>query len=172
MTFNLNANNNFQRAVLPQSLIYPTNEKDLPYYFMNLYQLMSTAINSRDFIYFQMAIGPVATVIPYMNNFGSYVVCVSGAEVYLDSTGQNYWPCHTYAINKSAPLIAGNTASLGVQTGSGTTLGGIDYTISYIQAPGESVANLYAAISQNAITPAPANKPITSTFNVRIIGTQ
>lgn len=170
MTFNLNPNNNFQRANLPQSLIYPKNEEDLPWYIMNLYQLMAASINSKDFIYFQMAIGPAATIIPYMNNFGSYVVCVSGAGPYLDSTGTNYWPCHTYAINKSNPLIAGTTNSLGVQTGSGTTLGGIDYTISYIQAPGESVANLYPAISQNANDT--GGKPITSTFNVRIIGTQ
>lgn len=173
MTFNLNANNNFQRAVLPQSLIYPRNKEDLPYYFMNLYQNMSSSINSRDFIYFQMAIGGSLTVLPYMNNFGSYIVCISGAEPYVDSTGTNYWPCQTFSVTKGSPLVAGVTVSIGNQVGQGPlggTLVGVTYTDNYTTSPNESVNNLYFALSHNAVTP--AGKPITSTFNVRIIGTQ
>ena len=165
----LNPDRGYQRQLIPQSLIYPSNEKDLPWYFLNLYQQLADQINQRDYIYFKMAIGGSATIIPFMNNVGSYILCISGSSAYVDTAGNNYWPSHSYTINKNQPKVNGNTASLGSLVGTGT-LAGVDFTISYIVDPNESGSNLYTAIKHNGVDL--SGDPITASFNVKIIGNQ
>ena len=102
MTTNININENFQQANLPQSIIWPENPDDVPWFMMRLYEQLVFAINNKDSVYFKMAIGTSAVPIQNIAETGSYIVCISGSDVYKDATGLNYWKTEVFmaSVNK------------------------------------------------------------------------
>lgn len=164
MTFDINFNDNFQRGYLPQSIIWPENEDDIPWFMSKLYDQMVSSINSRDFGYFQMAISDKATPIPNMTNFGSYMICVGGSSQVLNEyTGVINWlPSYVWVSTKTQDTQAPAAPNLlSSQVGIGDTWSGATLTLSDIAVNGVRVY----ALNHNK-----AGK--TASFNVRIIGTQ
>jgi len=161
----INISNNFQFPTLPVSIIWPEDPDEVPWFMARLYEQMAYAINSKSNGIFQMAISDVPTLIPNMNAFGSYIVCVSGSGPYEDSTGLNYWPCQTYSMTKSDPEAGGNATAITIgDPGVGTTLGGVTYAINQ-DTLGNGSTNTYFYIRHTA-------PGITGSFNVNILGTQ
>ena len=158
----ININENFQRPDLPQTIIWPTNSEDLPWFMMRLYEQMSQAINNKDFGPFKMAIGTSATPIQNMPDSGTFILCVSG-----DPTGSgatlSEWRTQSWVITKSSTTANGVATSIGTQAGT-NTLAGSTYTISYATLSGNSTST-FVHINHNI-----AN--VTGSFNIRIIGTK
>lgn len=80
---------------LPPNTIVPmpADQQDLfVQYFNRLYEDIAFAVNSKEFDYFEMSISDVFVNIPNMNNFGSYIVAVSGVESGM--------PCATFTLTK------------------------------------------------------------------------
>jgi len=164
MTTNININENFQQANLPQSIIWPENPDDVPWFMMRLYEQLVFAINNKDSVYFKMAIGTSAVPIQNIAETGSYIVCISGSDVYKDATGLNYWKTEVFAVTKTQPNVNGTSASLSSQAGSGVTLAASAYTLSYGTISTNST-NTYLKINHNIAG-------VTGSFNVRVIGTK
>lgn len=162
---NININENFQRADLPQSIIWPPDEKDIPWFMQRLYDLMASAINTKDFNYYQMAIGTTPTPLLNMNNFGSYIVCVSATNKIIDETGVVNWPpTAVWALCKTQDTVAGTIpAALTSQPGVGNAnwAGSVLTIGSTTLSNGQVIYN----ISHDATGQ-------TASFNVRIVGTQ
>lgn len=162
----INIANNFQFQNLPVSLIWPEDPKEIPWFMARLYEQMANATNSKNNGIFQMAISNVPTLIPNMNAFGSYIVCVSGSGPYVDAAGAfNYWPAKNWTMTKSDPEAGGNATALSAgDLGVGPTLAGVDYAISQ-STLGNGSLNTYFFINHT--------KPgITGSFSVNIVGTQ
>ncbi len=166
MTSNLNINNNFQYPNLPVSIIWPENPDDTPWFMMRLYEQLAYAINSKDNGIFTMAISNSATLIPNINNFGSYLVNISGSGPYVDpTTGDiNFWPASIFQLTKSTPNNIGLFTETQTQAGTGTQLSGAGYMISLQQIPA-SIGPYYYFIQHNIAG-------VTGSFNVNIQGTQ
>lgn len=165
MTSNININENFNLADLPQSIIWPQNEVDIPWFMGNLYQLMAQSINRKDFNYFPMAIGNTAGQIQNLPNFGAYLLCVGGTNKIVNPTsGVISWlPSYVWALAKTQDTIAGTIpAPLTFQAGTGGIWAGATLTLTtQLLSSGERVY---------AINHSVANE--TASFNVRIVGTQ
>lgn len=164
-----NMNNNYELPHLPQTIIWPDDPEDIPWYMTRLYEQMAFSINDRDFDYFPMAITSTATIIPNLQASGSFILCVSGSEPYIDANGKtNYWPTQTWALNKTSPLANGNAVTLGTaQAGSGPSLSGVTYTLSQSTQSSsiDTSGYIYYFIKHS-------KTDVTGSFNVRIIGTQ
>lgn len=161
---NININENFQRADLPSSIIWPPNEEDIPWFMQRLYDLMASAINSKDFNYYQLAIGTTPTPLLNINNFGSYIVCVSGTDKIIDENGVISWPpTKVSALCKTRDTVAGTIFDISSQPGAGVApwLGSNLNFGSTTLTNGQVIYN----ISHTATGK-------TASFNVRIIGTQ
>jgi len=161
---NININENFQRADLPQSIIWPPDESDIAWFMQRLYDQMSSAINSKDFNYFPMAIGSTATPILNMNAFGAYLLCVGGTDKIINpATGVVNWlPSYVFALAKAQDIAAGTIpAALTSQVGVGDIWGGATLSITTVTLNGQQVY----AINHNKTGK-------TGSFNVRIVGTQ
>lgn len=161
---NINVNENFKRADLPQSIIWPSNPDDIPWFMNNLYQSLVQAINLKDFNYYQLAIGTTATPLLNMNNFGSYIVCVSPTNKIIDQNGAVSWPpTKISALCKTQDELAGTIFDITSQVGAGVApwAGTVLTFGSTLLANGQVIYD----IRHNATGKI-------ASFNVRIIGTQ
>ena len=161
----ININNNFQYPNLPVSLIFPEDPQELAWFMNRLYEQMAFAINSKDNGIFTMAISSVPTLIPNINNFGAYLMNVSGSGPFVDAQGVlNYWPSYVFQMTKSDPNKIGTDTFTQNQDGSGPTLGGIALLLTQQRVPAVT-GPFYYFIQHNA-------PGITGSFNVNIQGTQ
>ena len=161
----ININNNFQYPNLPVSIIWPDDPDEVPWFMARLYEELAFAINSKDNGIFQMAISNIPTLIPNMNNFGSYLVNISGTGPYTDSNGVlNYWPAYIFQMTKSDPNAVGLYSVPQNQDGAGPTLGGVALLITQQRVPA-TTGPFYYFINHDG----PA---ITGSFSVNIQGTQ
>jgi hypothetical protein len=173
----LNNNINFELPHLPQTIIWPDNPDDIPWFMVRLYEQIAYSVNARDFDYFQMAISgspsedeaPVDStyvLIPNMNTIGAYTLCISGSGPYIDVNGEkNYWPSQIIGLCKSDPDDVGTDATLQSVDGVGPTLSNADYQISWARNPRTATSGPYFAYIKH-------NKAgITGSFNVNIDGT-
>ena len=158
----ININENFQRPDLPQTIIWPTNPDDIPWFMMRLYEQMTQAINNKDFGPFQMAIGTSATPIQNIPDSGSFILCISGEPI-VTGTTFNYWRTKSWAITKTSPTANGVATLIGEQAGTGTLIAS-DYTISYATLSSNSTST-FVHIRHNVPN-------VTGSFNIRIIGTK
>lgn len=141
----------FPFAELDNATICPSpSDEDLfiPY-FNRLYENIALAVNARDYIYFTAPISNQYTNIPNLPNFGSFMVCISGA-----TTGM---PAFTWSLTKADANAAGSGVAITVQVGTiapwvGATIL-VDSTATNFRVK-HSVANTLG------------------NFNFRIIGTQ
>ena len=136
------------QGILPQSTIVPHNDDLFIPYFTRTYEQIAQVVNNKDGSYFPIAITSTATNIPYMSQFGAFVICVSG----VDST----LPTMTASLCKADATASGSVAVLGSQVGTGAWAGNA-LTIS-------STATNFQIKHDNT--------GVTGSFNIRIIGTQ
>ena len=161
---NININENFQRADLPSSIIWPPSEEDVAWFMQRLYDQMASAINSKDFNYFPMAIGSTATPILNMNAFGAYLLCVGGTDKVINPTTGvvNWLPSYVFALAKAKDTVAGVIpAALAADPGVGDIWGGATLSVTTVTLNGQQVYALNHSIAGQ-----------TGSFNVRIVGTQ
>jgi hypothetical protein len=137
------------QGILPQSTIVPQDDTLFIPYFTRTYEAISQSVNAKDGIYFLTAITDTPTNIPNIQNFGSYIICVSGATTGL--------PCLTAALCKSDIGAIGSIAPLTFQAGTTAPWAAATLTITST-ATNFRVAHSVAGQSGN--------------FNIRIIGTQ
>lgn len=161
----ININNNFQYPNLPVSIIWPEDEEDVPWFMMRLYEQMVSAINSKDNGVFTMAISSTPTLIPNMNNFGTYLVNLCGEKAYTGADGTlNYWPSYIFQITKSAPNEKGLDSVVQNQDGKGNDLGGVALLLTQQQVPSGTGPYYYFINHDKA--------GFTGSFSVNIQGTQ
>ena len=161
---NININENFQRADLPSSIIWPTNESDVAWFMQRLYDMMASAINSKDFNYYPLAIGTTPTPLLNINNFGSYIVCVSATDKIIDETGVVNWPpTKVWALCKTQDTVAGTIQVITSQAG----VGNANWAGSVLTIGSTTLSNgqVVYDIKHDATGQ-------TASFNVRIVGTQ
>lgn len=144
----MNNQNNFPLGILPQSTIVPSDDNLFLTYFTRLYEQIAQVVNNKDANFFPIPITSTATNIPYLANFGSFIVCVSGTTSSL--------PTITASLCKASASAAGSVTTIGSQVGTGAWAG-FAITIS-------STATNFQ-IAHN-------NTGVTGNFNIRIIGTQ
>lgn len=132
----------------PPSTIVPENWDLFVPYFTRIYEDFSLTINSKDNIYYPMAITSSAQNIIILPNFGAYIICVSGVNSTL--------PTITASLCKSDATATGSVTPLGSQVGTGTWAGN-SLTIS------STATNFQIAHD---------NTGVTGNFNIRFIGTQ
>lgn len=137
------------QGILPQSTIVPQNDELFIPYFTRTYEQISQTVNAKDGIYFLTPITNTPTNIPNIQNFGSYIICVSGQETGL--------PCLTAALCKSDANTVGVVFPLTSQNGVLAPWIGATLTIT-------STATNFQIIHSVAGQ--------TGNFNMRIIGTQ
>jgi hypothetical protein len=161
----ININNNFQYPNLPVSIIWPDDPSEVPWFMARLYEQMAFAINSKDNGIFQMAISNTPTLIPNMNNIGSYLVNVGGTEEYVDEKGElNYWPTAIFQMTKTEPKQEGAITSPQTQDGRGPTLLDVALRVTQQKVP-VNTGPYYYFIQHDGPN-------ITGSFNVNIQGTQ
>lgn len=160
---NININENFKQASLPQSIIWPENPDDIPWFMANLYQNLAQAINFRDFVHFPMAIGTTPTPIQNMTNFGAYMICVGGTNQVVQPSGVISWlPSAVWIVAKTQDTVAGTLpAATTSQPGVGGGWAGSNLALTSMLVNGRQVY----ALNHNATG-------LTGSFNVRIVGTQ
>jgi len=113
-----------------------------------LYEDIASAVNSKDFNFYPMAISDVPQNILNLPTFGAFLICVSG----VDST----LPTITASLCKADRTAAGSVTGIGAQVGTVAWAGNalaITSTATHFQ-----IAHDRAGVTGN--------------FNVRIIGTQ
>lgn len=137
-----------QQPSLPPNTIVPENENLFIPYLNRLYEDISNAVNNKDPKFFTAEITSVATNIPNLPNFGSYIICVSGQTTSL--------PTITASLCKASSSAAGAVTTIGSQVGTGAWAGNA-LTITST-ATNFQIAHNRAGVSGN--------------FNIRIIGTQ
>lgn len=136
------------QGILPQSTIVPKEGNLFIPYFTRLYEQIATAVNARDYRYFDMAISTTAQNIPNVANFGAYLICVSG----VDST----LPTITASLCKADATAMGSVVVLGSQVGTGAWAGNaLSITT--------TATNFQIAHDASGLV---------GNFNLRIIGTQ
>ena len=135
---------------LPPNTIIPTLDEEDTFiqYLTRLYEDIAFAVNSKDPNYFEIAISDVASDIPNINNFGAYIICVSGVET--DA------PTKTVSLVKSDRTAAGVVNVLGTQAGTNAWAGN-NITVTSTATNFQIVHNRVG---------------ITGNFFIRIIGTQ
>ncbi len=163
---NINVNENFKLANLPQTIIWPDDEDEIPWFMENMYQLLVQAINLKDFNYFPMAIGRTPTQIPNLRNFGAYLLCVGGTDKIVNpQTGAISWlPSYVWALAKTQDTVAGTIPAtpLADQPGVGGVWAGATLALTSLTLDsGEIVYAINHSVTGR-----------TAGFNVRIVGTQ
>lgn len=144
-----------QQPLLTVSTIVPQNKDLFIPYLTRLYEEIAATVNNKDYIYFTAPITSSAVNIPNLANFGSFIICVSGATG--DTTiSDNNLPTITASLCKASPQDAGSIAVLGHQVGTGSWSGNA-LTIT-------STATNFQIKHDNS--------GVTGNFNIRIIGTQ
>ncbi len=135
---------------LPPNTIVPspTEQEDIfIQYFNRLYEDIAFAVNQKDFQFFTIEISSTPADIPNIDNFGAFIVAVSG----VDSTQ----PVKTWSLVKSDANIAGVINILGTQAGT-VNWAGVDLTVT------STTTNFQIA----------HNGALVGNFNIRIIGTR
>lgn len=134
----------------PNTIVPPITQEDIFIPYLNrLYEEIALAVNQRDFIFFTIPITHSAANIPNMENFGAFLICVSG-------TGPGL-PTLTASLSKPDPTIAGNIVVIDSQAGTIAPFSAATLTIS-------STATNFQIAHSVANT--------TGNFNIRFIGTQ
>lgn len=135
---------------LPPNTIVPPPDDIMTFvqYLMRLYEDIAFAVNQKDFTYFEIPISSTATDIPNINNWGAYIICVSG----IDTDA----PTITASLVKSDRTAAGVVNVLGTQAGTNAWAGNI-ITVT-------STATNFQIVHNRA--------GFTGNFFIRIIGTQ
>ena len=136
------------QPLLPPNTIVPANEDLFIAYLNRLYEDIASAVNSKDFNFYPMAISDVPQNILNLPTFGAFLICVSG----VDST----LPTITASLCKADRTAAGSVTGIGAQVGTVAWAGNalaITSTATHFQ-----IAHDRAGVTGN--------------FNVRIIGTQ
>lgn len=144
MTFNVNAGVPY----LPSSTIVPTSWDLYIPYFNRLYEDIALNVNQKDNSFYPMAITSSAQNILNLPNFGSFIICVSGATSTL--------PTITASLCKADATASGSVAVLGHQVGTGAWA---TYTLTI----SSTATNFQIAHS---------NTGVSGNFNIRVIGTQ
>lgn len=161
----ININENFDLPNLPQSIVWPQNDADIPWFMNRLYEQMALSINSRDFNYFPMAISDTASQIQNLRNFGAYLLCVGGTNNVINpATGVVNWlPSYVWPLAKAQDTVAGTLpAPLTFQNGTGDIWAGATLTLSSIVSFNNT--QVYALNHNKA--------GLVGSFNIRIVGTQ
>lgn len=128
---------------------FPSDDEDtFVQFFYRLYEDIAFAVNSKDYNYFVINISDIPQDIPNINNFGAYIICVSG----IDTTQ----PTTTVSLVKSDSTAAGVVNVLGTQAGTSAWLANVITVTS--TATNFQIAHNRAGVTAN--------------FNIRIIGTQ
>ena len=138
-----------EQPSLPPNTIVPENNALFIPYLNRLYEDIAFTVNNKDDDYFQIAITDVASNIPNLPNFGSFIICVSGSVTGL--------PTITASLTKASASSAGVIVVLGSQAG--TTAPWVAATLTIT-----STATNFQINHSVAAT--------TGNFNIRIIGTQ
>ena len=135
---------------LPPNTIapWPEDRETFVQYITRQYEDIAFAVNSKDFNYFVIPISDVAQNIPNINNFGAYIICVSG----IDTDA----PTQTVSLVKSDRTAAGVVNVLGTQAGTNAWAANLIVV--------SSTATNFQIRHDRA--------GVTANFNIRIIGTQ
>jgi len=141
---------------LAPNTIIPENESLFDPYFIQLYEEIAFAVNSKDYSFFPIPVTSNPSNIPNIPNFGSFLVTISGTGAVQDG-GTNYLPTLTVALNKSDPTVAGVINALGSQAGTGPVWGGATLSIT-------------STATNFQINHSVAGK--TGNFNIRIVSSQ
>lgn len=135
---------------LPPNTIVPNpvEETDVFIQYLNrLYEEIAFTVNQKDFSFFSIGISNVAQNIPNIENFGAFILCVSGES--SDA------PTKTVSLVKSSETVAGVVNILGTQVGTNAWAGNNIFVTS-------TATNFQ--IRHDRATP--------GNFNIKIIGTQ
>lgn len=96
-------------APLPPNTIVPENHDLFIPYLNRLYEDIAFAVNGKDTIAFPFSITNTPQDIPNVNNFGAFIISVSGSISGL--------PTLTASLCKSSSTASGSVSSLGSQAG-------------------------------------------------------
>lgn len=110
-----------QTAPLPPNTIVPENKDLFIPYFNRTYEDIAFAVNGKDTIAFPFAITHMAQNIPNVNNFGSFLIAVSGS-----SSGM---PTLTASLCKASSSSSGVINVIGSQAGTTGVWSGATLTI-------------------------------------------
>lgn len=135
--------------LLAPNTIVPEDQNLFNPYLNRLYEDIAYSVNTKDNIYFPMAITDTATNIINLSQFGAFIICISGQTSTL--------PTLTASLTKADATIAGTIAVLGSQAGSAAPWAAATLTITST-ATNFQVAHSVAGQS--------------GSFNIRIIGSQ
>ncbi len=135
---------------LPPNTIVPNTQNidTIIQYWNRTYEEIAYNVNARDLNFFPMPISSTAQNIIAVNNFGAYIICVSGLETTL--------PVITASLVKSTATTTGVINVLGTQAGTGAWAG---FNLTITSTP----SNFQIQHNRTGVT---------ETFNVRVIGTQ
>lgn len=136
------------QPLLTPSTIVPTNQDLFVAYLIQLYEDIASAVNSKDPIFYPMAISDVATNIVSLPNFGAYIICISGIDPTL--------PTITASLCKASKTAAGQVDMIGQQAGTAAWAGNV-LTIT------STTTNFQVAHDRAGVT---------GNFNIKWIGTQ
>ena len=132
----------------PNTIVpWPEDRDTFVQYITRLYEDIAFTVNQKDFTFFEIPMTNVAADIPNINNFGAYIICVSGVDT--DA------PTQTVSLVKSDRTAAGVINVLGTQPGTNAWAGNNIFVTS-------TATNFQ--IRHDRATP--------GNFNIRIIGTQ
>jgi len=137
-----------QFPTLPTSTVVPLDENLFIPYFNTLYEDVASAVNYKDNIFYPMAISSTPRNIVDVQNFGAFIICVSG----VSSTQ----PTLTASLCKSDATAAASIAVLGQQAGTMAWAG-------FVLTITSTASNVQIAHN---------NTGVTANFNIRVIGTQ
>lgn len=143
-----------QLPFLPPNTIVPlpVEQQDLfIQYFNRLYEDIAFAVNQKDFTFFTIQITDVAQDIPNIDNFGAFMLCVSG----VDSTQ----PTGIWTLCKSDATAAG---TMGATNPLCSQAGTDDWALNVLTVT-STATNFQIAHDR-------AN--VSANFNIRIIGTR
>lgn len=145
-----------ERPFLPSNTVIPEDPNLFISYLNNIYEQIAFAANQKDWIYYPISITNTAANITNIPNFGSYIVCVSGADIVYPATNSGL-PCIVAALSKASVSSAGVVAVITSQAGNIAPWVAATLTISST-ATNFQIAHSLAATTGN--------------FNIRVIGTQ
>lgn len=137
---------------LPPNTIVPlpADQQDLFVQYLNrLYEDIAFAVNSKEFDYFEISISDVPRDIPNMNNFGSYIVCVSGV--------QSGMPCGIFTLTKTDRNVVGTATVTQLDSPLTGPWAGINLAVTSTATNFQIAHNLANTVAN---------------FNINIMGTQ
>lgn len=145
----------FTLPYLPPNTIVPSPaDEDLFIPYLNrLYEEIALIMNQKDFRFFTIPIGTIATAIPNIATSGAFIICVSGT--------QDGMPAVTYSMIKTNSTVAGTASQIQVQPG--TTIG-TDTTWNGVNLLISSTASNFTIVHDAAAG-------TIGNFNVKFIGT-